>query len=264
MLTLRSPAKVNLFLRVLRRRADGYHEIASLFQAIDLSDRIHFSLAEKDHLSSTDPKLPLDKNNLIWKAADLFRQKTHQKFSLNVQLEKNIPTEAGLGGGSSNAATTLWALNRLLETKIPVETLMQWAGEIGSDVAFFFSGGTAYCTGRGEIVRPLPPLPPQTLTIAKPPYGLSTPAVYKSLDLTLLSQRHPEEALNHFYSGQPHYFNDLEAAALKIKPELAAFKKSVLDQGYPIVMLSGSGSSFFCIGSGLPYSFINSSQANWY
>lgn len=160
MLTLISPAKVNLFLRVLGKRPDGYHELASLFQAIDLADTLHFTLSKHDHLTCTDPAIPLDNTNLIWKTVHLFRRKTNHQFPIHIHLEKNIPIQAGLGGGSSNAATTLWALNELLNTHIPSETLTAWAGEIGSDVPFFLSTGTAYCTGRGEIVKSLPPCRP--------------------------------------------------------------------------------------------------------
>src|SRR5262249_13981075 len=108
MLTLLSPAKINLFLRILGKRPDGYHELASLFQAIDLADTIHFSLSDADHLTCTDPAIPVDRSNLIWKSVNLFRRKTGLNFHLKIHLEKKIPHQAGLGGGSSNAATTLW------------------------------------------------------------------------------------------------------------------------------------------------------------
>ncbi len=108
-----SPAKLNLFLRVLSKRKDGYHEIASLFQAIDFGDILTFALSDKDKLTSSDPSIPHDRSNLIFQAADQFRRQTGLHFGLEVDLEKKIPTQSGLGGGSSNAATTLWALNEL-------------------------------------------------------------------------------------------------------------------------------------------------------
>jgi 4-diphosphocytidyl-2-C-methyl-D-erythritol kinase len=271
MLTLISPAKVNLFLQILGKRTDGYHELASLFQTISLVDTLNFSLADRDTLTCTDPSIPVDASNLIWKAAHLFRLKTNQKSPIKIHIEKRIPIQAGLGGGSSNAATTLWALNKLLEAKIPIEVLVQWASEIGSDVPFFLSQGTAYCTGRGEIIKPLSPLPIQNLTIVKPPQGLSTPAVYSKLDLSLVIPRNSVEVLENFYKGSPLYFNDLEKAAFKIMPELANFKNSLLKSGFQTVLLSGSGSSFFCLGhsqskinNSYSASFMNRSHTDWY
>src|ERR1700733_15970617 len=113
MLTLLSPAKLNLFLRIVRRRPDGYHDLASLFQTVSLADTLHFSLSERDQLTCTDPALLTDHTNLVLKAVDLFRKKTGLSFGLKIHLEKHIPYQSGLGGGSSNAATTLWALNQL-------------------------------------------------------------------------------------------------------------------------------------------------------
>lgn len=245
---LRSPAKVNLFLRILKRRPDGYHELASLFQAISLFDTLDFALAERDHLTCTDPTIPNDGSNLVLKAVNLFRSKTGLNFGLRVHLDKHIPQQAGLGGGSGNAATTLWALNQLHNRPATHETLSQWAGEIGSDVAFFLSSGTAYCTGRGEIVQSLQPLQNQFLWIVKPPQGTSTPAVYGKLNAAQLPQRDPEQALKQFLCGSPSYFNDLEEAAMSVTPELKALRDRLTSQGYSDILLSGSGSSFFVSG----------------
>lgn len=270
MLTFHSPAKINLFLRILGKRPDGYHELASLFQAIGLMDVLHFSLADEDQLTCTDPLVPTDHSNLIWKAVRLFQSKTSLVFHVKIHLEKNIPMQAGLGGGSSNAATTLWALNILLKTRIPTETLMQWAGQLGSDVPFFFSSGTAYCTGRGEIVQSLAPLSQRNVTIAVPSQGLSTPLVYSRLDLSTLPQRDPLNVLHHF-KANPQYFNDLEEAAFRVLPELSVYKHSLLSQGFEMVLLSGSGSSFFCFGSpSLPIKntkavhFVQRTEGTWY
>ena len=117
----------------------------------------------------------------------------------------------------------------------------------------FFSQGTAYCTGRGEKIQALNPLPDQKLWIVKPPVGTSTPAVYGKLQAAQLLQRNPEECLQQFLSGTPCYFNDLEEAACSVTPELVAVKENLLRQGYQTVLLSGSGSSFFCIGSKTPH-----------
>lgn len=274
MLSCLSPAKVNLFLRIIRRRPDGYHELASLFQTIDLCDTIHFEIAERDSLQCTDPSLPTDQTNLVNKAVALFRQNTGLNTYFDIRLDKKIPQQAGLGGGSSNAATTLWALNELTGRPASLQQLVDWGGALGSDVAFFLSEGSAYCTGRGEVIRSVGPLPPKKLIIVKPSQGLSTPQVYGQVKAEMLEQRDPEQALRNFMDGRPLYFNDLEEPAFKVMPELADLKRQLLNGGFETVLMSGSGSSFFCIGNGkvpstmslqcYSVSFINRTPSGWY
>lgn len=248
MIQLASPAKVNLFLRVLRRRSDGFHELASLFQTIGLSDRLEMSFSEADELCCNAKEIPTDRSNLIWKAADLFRQKIGRDFKLKITLDKRIPVEAGLGGGSSNAATTLWGLNRLLGNIVSPDRLSEWAAELGSDVPFFLSSGTAYCTGRGEIVRDVPVLHKQNIWIFKPFEGLSTPAVFNRLKVDSLPKVDPEICLSAFYSGSPCYFNDLEGPAFALMPALLQLKTELKAIGFEHTFLTGTGTSFVCIG----------------
>ncbi|NGX55299.1 MAG: 4-diphosphocytidyl-2-C-methyl-D-erythritol kinase [Chlamydiae bacterium] len=246
-----SPAKLNLFLRVLSKRQDGYHEIASLFQAIDFGDTLTFALSDKDRLTSSDPSIPLDHSNLIFQAADQFRRQTGLHFGLEVDLEKKIPTQSGLGGGSSNAATTLWALNELNGRPVSEHQLIQWAGEIGADVAFFFSQGTAYCTGIGEILDPLPPLGlSKPLWIIKPPGGLSTATMYQKLQLN--QSPDPRQLLDDFLVGKPRCHNDFEGPAFIERPMLAELKEKLLESGYEMVAMTGSGTAFFVMGEERP------------
>lgn len=278
MLTLRSPAKINLFLRVVGRYPNGYHSLASLFQAISLFDEIHFSIDPskkgRDQLSCSDPSLPTDHSNLIVKAADLFRRKTDLSFSLRAHLDKKIPHQAGFGGGSGNAATTLWALNQLCGRPASEASLQEWSGEIGSDIPFFFSHGTAFCTGRGEIVEELPSAQKTNLWIVKPAIGLSTPKVFQQVQLDQLVSRDPLHSLKEFSLGYPCYFNDLEEAAFFVYPGLRDLKALLLDAGFHTVLLTGSGSGFFCLGERVPpkmtdlwsyqVSFLNRSKDAWY
>lgn len=270
-----SPAKINLFLRILRRREDGYHELASLFQTIDLQDTLHIELSDKDQFTCSDPSLPCDQTNLVSKALALFRRKSGIDYPVRIHLEKRIPQQAGLGGGSSNAATTLWALNRLCGNGASDVELARWASEIGSDISFFFSSGTAYCTGRGEIFRSYPPLQPTNLWVVKPPQGLSTPKVYSKLKAAALPQRDPEKILTQFLNSNPEYFNDLEGPAFEIMPELGQLKEKLKECGFSVVLMSGSGSSFFCLGEGnadigldgleiYPARFCNRSEGSWW
>jgi len=273
MLSLSSPAKINLFLRILGRRADGYHELASLFQAIELADTLHFEKNSKNSLTCSDPALPVDESNLIVKAQRLFQRKTGIMESFAIHLEKRIPVQAGLGGGSSNAASTLWGLNTLSGYPATEQQLCEWGSELGSDVSFFLSSGTAYCTGRGEIVTSLDPLPSQSLNIIKPPKGLSTIEVYKNLNPVTLSQIDPNQIVVSFYQNNPIYINDLESSAFALMPELAILKQKLKNSGYSTVLMSGSGSSLFCFGKGdlqienhqvFSTSFTNRITGNWY
>lgn len=250
MISLKSPAKINLFLRVLGKRSDGYHDLASLFQTIDLHDILTFTLSEEDLFESNDSHLKMDEHNLIFKAIALFKQKTGKKFQLKVNLLKNIPMMAGLGGGSSNAATTLYALNTLLKTAISCDELAAWGSEIGSDISFFFAEGTAYCTGRGEKVQKLKALTAQDpLYLIKPPFGISTADVFKNLNITSQGLFSPDEALQGFYDHLPVYYNDLEAPAIKIAPSLLSYKEDLLRLGFKQVFMTGSGSAFCCFGN---------------
>ena len=172
-----SPSKLNLFFLIIDKRPDGYHQISSLLQAIDLGDTLHIDLAADDEMRCSDARLPTDRRNLVIKARDLFRAKLAEKreksdFCAHIFLDKKVPMEAGLGGGSSNAATTLWALNHLLKSPFTDDELAQMGSEIGSDIPFFFSSGSALCSGRGEIVRP--PgfiVPKEQVTIVKPDFA---------------------------------------------------------------------------------------------
>lgn len=274
MLTLFSPAKINLFLRIGAKRPDGYHNLSSLFQTVSLGDTLTIELHAHDQLTCTDPELPTDTSNLVLKATELFRQKTGLNLFFKLHLLKRVPTQAGLGGGSSNAATTLWGCNLLAKTDLSVQTLQQWGAELGSDVPFFFSQGTAHCTGRGEFVAPVPPLPSRPLWIIKPPYGLSTREVYQRYEPTaIVTEQSAKDELMHFLAGTLPPFNDLEAPAFELKSELENLKKRLMEMGFETVLMSGSGSAFFCLGHGKPSmvtvaatqaTFINRAADQWY
>lgn len=252
MLVLKSPAKVNLFLRVTKRRADGYHELASLFQAVDLCDTLSFAIAKEDALTCSDPRIPTDSSNLVWEAAKAFRAHTGKDCPVAIHIDKKIPIEAGLGGGSSNAATTLWALNVLTGRPLSTQELMALGAQVGSDVPFFFSWGTAYCTGRGEIVREVALPMRLSCDLVKPLYGLSTPVVFGALDVASLPPRDPEVSLREALEGNLEYYNDLEGAALAVEPLLASLRQQLVAKGFTSVVMTGTGSCLCCYGPGSP------------
>lgn len=254
-----SPAKINLFLRILAKRPDGYHSLATLIQAITLGDTVYIEKApaslSRDQLTCTDPRLPCDGSNLALRAAELFRAKSSIPVYVTIHIEKHIPIEAGLGGGSSNAATVLWAMNQLVDAPFSSAKLQEWSSLLGSDVPFFFASGVAYCTGRGEIVHPTKPLALPSIWIIKPPQGLSTRTVYGALEPERLPERDPDVSLAVFESMKEHFplYNDLEATALRLDPELRLLNETLRLQYGNQVLLSGSGSSFFCLGQQAPH-----------
>lgn len=200
------------------------------------------------------------------KAIALFRSRFSFSFGVAIHLEKRIPSQAGLGGGSSNAATTLWALNELSGRPADLEELIEMGAKIGSDVPFFFSLGTAYCTGRGEHLSPFSLPYPISGWIAKPPYGLSTPLVYQETRVSELFDRDPLLSLESY----PVFYNDLEPAAFRLEPRLLEFKKELEGQGFDSITMTGSGTAFFCIGGNpdkkglIPFRTVSRAVADWY
>lgn len=266
-LTLFSPCKVNIFLRITRKREDGYHELASLFHVISLGDKIKFSMSPsktKDSLSTNVAGVPLDDRNLIIKALELFRQKTGFDKYFWIHLDKKVPTGAGLGGGSSNAATALWAANQFSGGIATEKELQEWSSEIGSDIPFFFSHGAAYCTGRGEVVKDIPPPVPLStpMVLIKPPEACSTAEVYKRLRLDQTSKVDPLTLLDRISRegiSQVVCINDLEYPAFEVLPSLRRLRQRVIAAGrgqYDAVFMSGSGSTIVGIGSLDPPQFI--------
>jgi len=279
MLRVFSPAKINLFLKISGKRMDGYHELSSLLQTINLGDTIDFepsSQDQQDILTCSDPLLALDGTNLVIKAAQLFRRKTGVKLGLKIHLNKKIPVQAGLGGGSGNAATTLWAFNQIAGNIASEKELQNWSGEIGSDIPFFFSQGTAHCSGRGELVQSLPDMSEEPCLIVKPQIGVSTPEAYKKLGLS--SQTHlpsnPNFDLSSFFSHRRRFFNDLEKPVFEKSPQLKNLKEVLLECGFKTVLMAGSGSAFFCLGNGVmplltnvfifSSRFLNRKSLKWY
>ncbi len=233
-----SPAKANLFFRVVSKRPDGFHEVASLYTALSLGDYIHLNLEDVDSFSSNIESLRNDDSNLIIHARNLFRKATNIQHALSIKLEKNIPIGSGLGGGSSNAATVLWAMNELFGNPLSIDELIKIGSSIGSDVPFFFSKGSAYCTGRGEILINSEFEVVEPFWVAKPDkYSLSTPQVYSVCKPSGVCDK---DSL---------FVNDLESAAFTLIPELKTFKDNLINLGFTNVVMTGSGTAFLCFGN---------------
>ena len=255
---MKAPAKINLGLAVLGKRTDGYHELASVMQQVSLSDTLILSprVGNGWEFWCTDPALAGEDNLVCQAAALLARQADRKLPGVRVTLYKQIPAEAGLGGGSSDAAAALIALNRFWGLGLPLEQLQILGAQLGSDIPFCLQGGTALVTGRGEYLEPLPALPFYWVVLAIPE-GLrfSTAAVYGSLDLQRVSAPpvcslaeavragSREQIMDWF---QREFVNTLEEALLPTSEPLAALKKRFLEFGlYPA--MSGSGPSVFAL-----------------
>ncbi|NQT88897.1 4-(cytidine 5'-diphospho)-2-C-methyl-D-erythritol kinase [bacterium] len=251
-LHVRCPAKVNVHLEVLRRRADGYHDIDTVMQAIDLWDDLRLEPAPDLQLACSDPALPTDERNLVFRAALALREAAGCAAGAHLRLTKRIPDRAGLGGGSSDAAGALAGLNRLWGLGLSTDALRQVAERVGSDVAFFLTGGAARCTGRGERVEPLPTPWRPCFVLVCPDVGVSTPEAYGRLSFPLTPVGPDGTILRRrMISGDVAgvglaLFNRLESPAFDMHPALREGKARLAETGlFAGVLMSGSGSALF-------------------
>lgn len=279
--SVRSYAKANLTLDVLGKRPDGYHAIESVMQSISLYDTLTLSIGGEPGIRVTcdRPEIPTGETNLAYRAASLLFESRGVAPALDVRIEKRIPPEAGLGGGSSNAAAVLRALNRLLAEKCAkskaqgsrladTETgnfghgtldpdLAGFAAKVGSDVPFFLVGGTALVRGRGEEVRLLPDIQTQWLLIVKPPFGVSSAWAYRRLDEIggaeprSYSKRMLECIENEGCKRASQLVgNDLEPPVTERYPEIGEMKGALLGAGASAALMCGSGSAVFGLFAG--------------
>lgn len=257
---LHAPAKVNAFLQVTNRRSDGYHEIRTLFVPVSLYDIIEIEFrAGEINVVSTDSLAPSDETNLAARAARSFFDKTGISSGLDIKIEKNIPVAAGLGGGSSDAASVLKGLNSFFKEPLTLDELCSLALKIGADVPFFVHGRPSYAEGVGEILSPAGSLVPYELLIVNPGVPLSTAMVYKKLNLglTKCKKENKYPALNQGPCDIKNILsNDLETPALELCPVIGEVKKTLSDLGSDGVLMSGSGPSVFGI-------FTDADRADW-
>lgn len=247
---LLSPAKVNLRLEVLRRRGDGYHEIRTILQRISLSDRLSISLKREKGISviTDSPRLPVDEGNLAYRAASSLLEEAEARVGVEVHIQKRIPISSGLGGGSSNAASTLMGLNRILKLNFSKGRLMEIGARIGADIPFFMLERTAMATGIGEKLEPLEIRPSIWLVLVNPGWEVSTRWAYEGLNFKL-TKRPIHIKLPPFFSdiGQVAHIlhNDLESVTIPAYPEIDGMKAELLSQGAMGSLMTGSGPTVF-------------------
>lgn len=258
--SLPSFAKINLTLRILGRRPDGYHEVRTQLQTISLHDDLGFATRSDGvfSLSCDDSELPTDEGNLIVRAARVLQNRFQVKSGASITLTKRIPIKAGLGGGSSNAAIALIGLARLWNLKLSPADLNDLGASLGADVPFFFLGGRALGMGRGSELRPLPEIQKTCLLIVSPNATVSTAEAYAALSAPALTYPQTESILAVSQSKVISYdsdqwdlnddlANDFEPVIFDREPEIARAKKALLNAGARGALLAGSGSSVFGI-----------------
>ncbi|MGO4271488.1 4-(cytidine 5'-diphospho)-2-C-methyl-D-erythritol kinase [Paenibacillus sp. TAF58] len=249
----KAPAKINLSLDVLHKRSDGYHEVEMVMTMVDLADRIEMQELSRDTIiiSSQAGYIPLDEKNLAFQAARLIKDRYDVKQGVYIHLDKQIPVAAGLAGGSSDAAATLRGLNRLWNLNIPMEELQVLGAELGSDVPFCVSGGTAVARGRGEKLESIVSPPQCWVILAKPPINVSTSEIYGKLNAREI-KNHPstEGVLNAIREKRFDQLcgslgNVLEEVTLDLYPEVRHLKECMQRLGADGVLMSGSGPTVF-------------------
>ena len=246
-----APAKVNLFLEVLDKRLDGYHDIATLMVALRLFDTVVFRAAPTLTLHCSDKQLSCGPDNLVLKAAKLLQDRTGCKKGASIRLVKRIPMAAGLAGGSSDAAATLVGLNRLWQLGLSKSALAKLSAEIGSDMPFFFHTSAAWCTGRGEIVAPVRLPVPLHFVLLCPSFGMATAAVYKNVvvpaqpiaggEIKLALAKGDVDLIGRLLH------NRLQLAAETLDPRIAEYARLLADMNSAGRLMSGSGSTLFAL-----------------
>ena len=252
--TLPSFAKLNLHLEVIGKRADGFHDLCTVFQTVSLHDNLTFNTDDSIQLTCGDERIPTDDRNLIVKAATILRKRFDLQTGASILLEKRIPSPGGLGGGSSNAAVALLGLKKLWNLEIKFKELLEIGGTLGSDVPFFLYGGTAVGTGRGTDITPIGDISEKYILIVTPHISVSTLKAFETLNAPSLTTaaaksilhncRFEAESIDLRHSAMK---NDFEATVFAAHPEIRFVKKTLLDLGAVNALMSGSGASVFGI-----------------
>ena len=245
----RAPAKINLTLDVLYRRADDYHELEMIMSSVDLADYLTFTPLEEDKIEVFTNKafLPVDQRNHVYQIIKLVKERYNIREGMLVEIEKKIPVAAGLGGGSTDAAAALRALNRIWEQNMSVQEMIELGMQVGTDVPYSIVGGTAFVSGRGEIVTPINPMPSCWVVLAKPRISVSTKTVFRALEVERLDyipkSRIVADAIEiGDYKGMvDNLSNALEAVTFERHPKLRQLSERMERYGMDGVTMSGSG-----------------------
>lgn len=252
--TLPAYAKINWFLNVLGKRDDGFHELCTAFQTVSLHDDLTFTASDELILTCDDASIPTGENNLIIRAANELKERFFVKEGAKIHLQKRIPSPGGLGGGSSDAAIALIGLSKLWNLEITTEELCEISAKLGSDVPFFFCGGTATATGRGTEITPIEDIEEKFLLIITPNIAVSTADAFGKLNSPRLTNpssksifKFCRDEAQKLIRKQTNPTNDFEKTIFEIYPEIRRVKEKLLEMGAKSALMSGSGASVFGI-----------------
>ena len=248
----RAYAKINLCLDVVRRREDGYHELEMIMAPVNLYDTLNFEFSDELRLQSNVPYLPLDRRNTIVKAIELLREEYGFKENFEITLQKHIPTQAGMAGGSTDGAAAIRALNKMLQLGMDNEKMVEIAKKGGADVPFCLRSRPAFVTGIGENLEHFRVHTPFYLLLVKPYKGVSTKVAFETLDFSCAEhpdcRRMREALIGNDYDGVLQSLgNTLEQSAFKLVPQIATIKQELLALGFDGALMSGSGSTVFAL-----------------
>lgn len=249
-LEFKAPAKINLYLYITGKLDNGYHTLETLMAPVSIYDEISLWFNNSGEISfhpESSKLIPCNEKNIAWKAADLFYKRINKKAGLEIKIKKNIPVEAGLGGGSSDGAKVLSRLNEYHGEPLTIKELEQMASGLGADVPFFIKNRTAHCSGIGDIMEPVEKITGKNLIIVNPGKGLSTAEVYKKLNfgLTNCVKKNKRLLFKDCWESKNGFQNDLETVSETLMPEIAEIKKKLIEAGAEISMMSGSGPTCF-------------------
>ncbi len=253
-ISLKAPAKINLGLSILKRLSPGYHEVKFIFQQVSLFDRIHLKEIKKDEIKiiCNDKSIPLNKINTVYQAALLIKRKMKIKKGIQIKIDKQIPTSAGLGGGSSNAAQTLIGLNRIWNLGLNTNDLLKLGVKIGMDVCYQLVGGTKMATHFGEKLKSLPELPKTYLVLSNPNQEVSTKWAYQNIDYSQIGKEQLKELIKGIQEKDikkiaQELHNDFEFWIPNFYPAVLKIKEKLMENGALGAMMSGSGPTVFGI-----------------
>lgn len=248
---LSSYAKINLFLDVIDKRQDGYHNIKSVMQEIDLHDEVQINEIKSGIIISCDNyNIPLDEKNTCYKAARLIKEKYDISMGVKISIKKVIPTEAGLAGGSGNAAAVIKGINKLWNLGMSIDEMKEIGIKVGADVPFCLTGGTCLCEGVGDKITELNPFKWDNMIIIKPNFSISTPTVYKNVTDKEYNYYKDNKILdyinnNDYYKTCLSVANTLEIAAIKLQSQISLIKNDLISSGAISSLMTGSGSSVY-------------------
>lgn len=246
-------AKINIALDAIGKREDGYHLLRMIMQTVDIYDEIELKKNNTQKINITTDKyyLPTDEKNLAYKAAKLFKDTYGIKDGVDINIKKNIPVSAGMAGGSTDAATVLYLMNKVFNKKLSKSTLEKLAVQIGADVPYCIEGGTALCEGIGEKIKKLKPFKDKILVVVKPNFGVSTKDVYRDLDITKIHKHADIEGIircmnrDELYGVSTRMRNVLENVTIKKHRVIREIKDEMRSSGAVGTMMSGSGPTVF-------------------